>query len=53
MLTNRFHFWMICRLQRKGNALLQAGESLNSPRLLRLSWRVDYHCRALRSEIES
>lgn len=52
MLKNRYHFQMICRLQRKGNALLRAGESLSSPRLLRLSRRVDFHCRALKPEIK-
>ena len=26
MLTNRYHFWRICILQRQGNALIHAGE---------------------------
>lgn len=51
MFTNLIHFQMLCRLQRKGNALLKAGESLSSPRLLRLSRRVDFHCRALKPEL--
>jgi|GEM_PF-1978922 hypothetical protein len=51
MLSNWYHFWRIRALQRRGNALLRAGEALTSARLLRLSRRVDAHCRALCPEL--
>ena len=51
MWMNRYHFRRICQIQRRGNALLRAGEPHTSPRLLALSRRVDAHCRALRREM--
>ena len=42
-LRIEYHWWWILHLRRQGKRMLACGTPLSSPRLLRLSRRIDAH----------
>lgn len=43
-----YHWWFILRWRKKGERMIGSGEPLSSPRLLRLSRRIDRHSQKAR-----